>query len=110
LVSAVASVDFKALRSQVSMAQVLELLGFEAAESRGEQLRGKCPLHPSNSPQSRSFSANLKKNAFRCFRCGAAGNQLDLWAAATKQPLHAAALVLCKRLNLPVPKVERQIT
>ena len=36
-------------------------------------------------------------------KCGARGNQLDLWAALTKQSLYAAALDLCRRFNLDIP-------
>ena len=72
-------VDFQSVRSQTSMQQVLELLEFDPVEARGDQLRGACPVHNSTSPSSRSFSANLSKNTFRCFKCQAQGNHLDLW-------------------------------
>ena len=70
-------IDFHAVRSEVSMKEVLELLGFVPAARRGDQVRGACPIHGSTSPRSRSFSANLGKNTFRCFKCGSEGNQLD---------------------------------
>jgi hypothetical protein len=66
-------IDFRAVRSLVSMAEVLQLLGFEARLVRGNQLRGPCPLHGS-AESSRVFSVNLAKNTFQCFKCGAAGN------------------------------------
>ena len=97
-------VRFHEVRSLVSMAQVLELLGFVANEASGDELRGPCPVHGS-SPKSRSFSANVKKGAYRCFRCGSAGNHLDLYTAATQQSLHAAAVDLCQRLGCAVPWV-----
>lgn len=100
-------VDFRSIRSQVTMSQVLRLLNFVPCAARGDQLRGPCPIHGSSSPRSRSFSANLQKQKYRCFKCGAAGNQLDLWAAATKLPLHAAAVELCERLGLHVPWIDR---
>lgn len=96
-------IDFKAVRDRISMAAVLELLRFAPCESGGSQLRGPCPIHGSGSPTSRSFSVNVGKNAFRCFRCGASGNQIDLWAAVTKTELHAAAMDLCEKLDLDVP-------
>jgi len=102
----VPGVDFAAVRSQVSMAQVLALLGFVAREKAGNQVRGPCPVHRSHSANSRSFSANLRKKAFRCFGCGCAGNQLDLWAAATECTRHAAAVDLCMHLQLPVPWIQ----
>ncbi len=100
-------IDYAELRARVRIADVLRLCGFKAAEVMGDQARGPCPIHGSTSPNSRSFSANLRKNTFRCFKCGAAGNQLDLWVAFTKLPLHAAALDLCKKLGIEVPEAGR---
>ena len=48
----------------------------------------------SRSPASRSFATHLGRNLWHCFRCGAGGNALDLWATRTRQPLHAAVLDL----------------
>ncbi|HEV7226462.1 MAG TPA: CHC2 zinc finger domain-containing protein, partial [Pirellulales bacterium] len=97
------SVDYASLRELVSLAEVLELVGFSAVEQRGDQLRGPCPLHEGPSANSRSFSANLGKNAYRCFVCGSSGNQLDLWVAATGLELHQAAISLCERLDRDLP-------
>jgi len=101
-----AGVDFRALRAQITIGQVLELLGFVATSVRGDQVRGSCPLHGSTSSQSRSFSANLRKNTYRCFKCQSQGNQLDLWAAAMSQGLYEAAIDLCTKLSLDIPRVE----
>ena len=60
-------------------------------------------MHGSRSRTSRAFAAHLGKNVYHCFRCGAGGNALDLWAALSRQPLHAAVLDLCERLHRPVP-------
>jgi len=99
-------IDFRQLRADVTMAQVLELLGFVVAERSGDQVRGECPLHePSERGKHRSFSANLGRNMFRCFKCGASGNHLDLWARATTKPVYEAALELCTRLNKEPPLV-----
>ena len=103
-----AGVDFKAVRSQITMKQVLDLLGFVASVRSDSQLRGPCPLHGSTSGRSRSFSANLAKNAYRCFKCGSAGNQLDLWAASHNMTLYDAALDLCKRLGVEVPWIRER--
>ncbi len=100
-------IDFRLLRSEVGMEAVLTLLGFVPSQRHGAQVRGPCPVHRPASPRSRSFSANLAKNACRCFRCGLSGNQLDLWAAATRQPLYQAAIELCARLDRPTPGLGR---
>ncbi len=96
-------VNFRAVRDVVSMTEVLQLLGFVPRWSSGDQRRGPGPVHGSTSPHSRTFSVNLTKNMFQCFRCGAAGNQLDLWGAVTKQSLHEAAVDLCTKLHRDIP-------
>lgn len=93
-------INYSYVRSQVSISQVLDLLDFHAAKSHGDQRRGPCPIHKSHSPNSTSLSVNLRKNAYQCFVCKSAGNQLDLWAAALRQPLNPATAELCHRLNL----------
>ena len=100
-------VDYCAVRSAVSMQQVLDLLGYVPSSWRGDQIRGPCPIHPSKSAESRSFSANLERNAFRCFSCGAQGNQLDLWCQTQSLSLFDAALDLCRRFDVPVPQSEQ---
>jgi DNA primase len=105
--SSMSGIDFQAVRAQASLAEVLELLGFVAGETSGEQVRGACPLHGSTANETRSFSANLGKNTYRCFHCGSAGNQLDLWVAATKLPLYQAAIELCQRLDRPISRLPR---
>ena len=97
-------IDFTLLRQQLPLAQVLDLLGFTATTRRGPQLRGACPVHRSTSPQSRSFAADVEKNCWHCFRCGAGGNALDLYLAVTKLPVYDGALELCARLRLSVPR------
>jgi DNA primase len=96
-------VCFRQVRARVSLRDVLELLGWQPRTRRGDQLRGPCPLHGSTAPTSRGFAVHLGKGVFHCFRCGAGGNALDLYAAATRQPLHPAAVELCRRLGHDVP-------
>ena len=98
-------VDFRAVRALITLGQVLDLIQFVPSERRGNQLRGPCPIHKSTSAKSRSFSANLSKNAFRCFRCGASGNQLDLWAAVHAIDLHPAAFTICERVGVKIPEL-----
>lgn len=95
--------DFQRLRSEISIREVLELLRFVAVNGRGDQLYGPCPLHPANTLPSRCFSVNLKTSRFYCHECGQHGNPLELWAAATNQPLYDAALDLCRQLGKQPP-------
>lgn len=100
--------DYRRLRELVSLAMVLELLGWEPVRKYGPQLRGPCPVHRSENPRSRTFSANTEKNVFHCFKpdCSAQGNQLDLYAAVTGLPLFGAALDLCDKLGLEPPRLK----
>ena len=101
-------IDYRQLRADITMAEVLELLGFVVVERRGHQVRGQCPFHePCARGKRRSFSVNLRRHLFQCFKCQAAGNQLDLWARATKKPIHEAALDLCARLHKEVPHLNK---
>ena len=96
-------VDLRQARREIRLSRVLELLGWQPRERHGEQVRGACPLHGSTSPRSRSFSAHLGRGVWRCFRCDASGNALELWARATGQGLHRAVLDLYDRLGREVP-------
>jgi DNA primase len=101
------AIDYRAARSQLGLAEVLELIGYQPRSRQGDQLRGPCLLHGSRSASSRAFAAHLGKNVFHCFRCGAGGNALDLWTALNGLPRHAAVLDLCQRLGRPVPWLAR---
>jgi DNA primase len=100
-------IDFRVARSQVRLLEVLDLVGFEPCWRRGDQVRGRCPVHESRSPRSRSFAAHLGKNIWHCFRSGAGGNVLDLWVAVTRRDLHAAVIDLYQRLGREVPWLPR---
>lgn len=94
-------IDYRAVRAAVSMERVLQLLDYHPAHCRGSQLRGTCPLHdPQATGDARCFSAHLDRHFFRCFHCGAHGNQLDLWRLLHHLPLYHAALHLCHHAHI----------
>jgi DNA primase len=99
-------IDYRALRHQIPMERVLELIGYQPTSRRGCQLRGPCPFHAPKHPHPRSFSVNLTRGLFRCFECGAQGNQLDLWVRFQGLPLHKAALDLCHHASVRVPEIK----
>ena len=96
-------IDLKKVRSQITIQQVLDLLGFVPVIRSGSRLRGPCPIHDDPRPQSRAFSVHLGCHRYRCFRCRSAGTQLDLWAAAHDLSIYAAARDLCHRLGIEIP-------
>lgn len=95
--------DLRQARADIRLAEVLELLGWGARARRGLQVRGPCPLQGPASARSRSFAAHRGKGCWQCFRCGAAGNALDLGAWATRQELDAAVHDLYRRLRRALP-------
>jgi len=107
-----APIDFKALKAQVSLLDVLRLLKWEQVKERGEELRGPCPVHGSSTPESTIFAVAPKKNAWQCFKCGASGNQLDLAAHYFGMPRAETvriAVALTKELGLPIPRTEKRL-
>jgi DNA primase len=100
-------IDFHRLRHQITMEQVLDLVGFECIRRRGDQWYGYCPLHQSEPTHRRAFSVNVAMNLYYCHKCHSCGDQFKLWAEATKMPLHPAAINLCRRLGLDLPWIHR---
>ncbi len=100
-------VDFNRLRSEITMEDVLDLLAFEPSSQTGDQWYGRCPLDDATSGRNRSFSVNVAIGRYRCHRCGSQGNQIELWAAATKLSLHPAAIDLCHALGRDIPWIRR---
>jgi hypothetical protein len=103
----VPGVDFNVLRTEITMEQVLNQLGFQPTSRSGNQLHGPCPVHGSTSSSSRTFSVNLDTGRYYCHKCQSHGNQLELWAAVNKLPMYEAALDLCRALGREVPWIQR---
>jgi DNA primase len=101
--SAMPGIDFAAVQARIPLVDVLDWLGFVPCEGSGDQLRGPCPIHRSSAPTSRSFSANLSRHVYKCFKCGSQGNQLDLYASVTGLSLFEAAIALCKQFHCEIP-------
>ena len=92
-------IDFDRLRREIPMEQVLDLVNFRPFHRTDPQWYGACPLHDSTSRRPRFFSVNVAIRRYHCHKCHSKGNQLDLWAAATKLLLHPAAIDLCRALG-----------
>lgn len=98
--------NLRQARAEIRLAAVLELLGWQAQQRLGVQVRGPCPVHKSSSSRSRSFSAHLGRDIWRCFVCQAQGNALDLWIQAAGLELYPAVLQLYQHLGRAVPWLE----
>lgn len=96
-------VHFQTLREAISIGEVLRLLDCAGTQRGGEQWRGACPVHGSQSAASRVFSVNLKTNRYYCHKCHSHGNALELWAAVHRLNIHQAAIDLCRALGREVP-------
>jgi DNA primase len=85
-------VDFKVIKSAVTLRKVLDRYQINWLRKSGDELRGRCPIHEGEGQQ--SFHVNLAKNAFHCFSCKAHGNVLDFVAAMEKCSVRDAAVKL----------------
>lgn len=100
-------IDFKRLRREITMTQVLDLLRFEPIHCRGDQWYGYCVLHESEPRHRRAFSVNIALSCYCCHKCGSRGDQFKLWSEAAKLPLYPATIDLCDQLGMEVPLVHR---
>ena len=100
-------IDFDRLRREITMVEILNLLGFHPTQRRGDQWHGPCPVHGSTSARSRTFSVNVTLGRYRCHKCRSQGHQLELWAAVLKLQLHPATIRLCHALGREVPWIHR---
>jgi DNA primase len=103
-------IDFRQLKELVSVLDVLELYRWNPNRvyRGGAQLRGPCPIHGSTSAKSLIFAVNPERNAFKCFKCGAEGNQLDLAAhyfSLPKDQIVKIAVRLCRELGKDIPRL-----
>lgn len=87
-------VDFKQVKSSVTMLQVLERYSLvDTLKQTGDRLSGPCPIHEGKNPT--SFRVSISKNCFNCFgSCGRGGNVIDFVALMEDIDFRDAALRL----------------
>ena len=85
-------VDFKAVKSALSMERVLEHYTLlDTFKRSGDSLSGPCPIHKGSNPT--QFRVSLRKNVWNCFsECKHGGNTLDFIAKMENVSIHAAAV------------------
>ena len=99
--------NFAALKNQISITDVLHSHGWTEATSKGQQLRGPCPVHQAEAAD-RSFAVNSGKNTFCCHSCGCQGNAIDLITALSKEPLLEAVWNWIEQAGIEPTLLEQQ--
>ena len=54
--------DFRQARQEIRLAEVLALLNYQPRQRQGEQLRGPCPVHRSQSATEFELPCSLSRN------------------------------------------------
>jgi len=108
-------IDYTTIKQNVGLAGVLRHYRVSLRRSGRDQYRGLCPLHRGEGRD--AFHANLSRNLFHCFSCGAGGMVLDFVAAMEGCTLRQAAQKLAQETRRvspagltcpPIPTVTRK--
>ncbi len=104
-----AFVDFRKVKSQVTMLQVLERYGLMAVlKQSGDRLSGCCPIHKGSNPT--QFRVSVSRNCWNCFgSCGRGGNVIDLVQLLAGITFREAALLL-QEWFMPGKGIDHQAT
>jgi DNA primase len=99
-------VDFREVRSRITMGEVLEHYGVLATFKRsGTSLSVPCPIHGGTDPS--QFRVDTEKNIWNCFsECKHGGNVLDFLAKKEDVSIHDAAIKACEWFNIPLEEVK----
>jgi len=99
-------VDFREVRSRITMENVLEHYGvLDTFKRTGDRLSGPCPIHGGTNPT--QFRVDTEKNLWNCFsECKHGGNVLDFIAKKEDVSIHDAALKACEWFNIPLEEVK----
>jgi DNA primase len=81
--------DFKSIKREANLESVLRHYRVDLKRSGKDQYRGRCPIHRGEGRD--AFHANMARNVFHCFACGAGGTVLDFVAAMERCCLYEAA-------------------
>jgi len=68
---------------------------------------GRCPSHESTSRHRRSLWVNVAVGGDFCLHCHSHDDQLVLWAAAMRLPLHQTTVDFCHRLDRDITWIRR---
>jgi DNA primase len=99
-------VDFREVRSRITMENVLQHYGvLDTFKRAGTRLSGPCPIHGGTNPS--QFRVDTEKNIWNCFsECKHGGNVLDFIAKKEDLSIHDAAIKACEWFNIPLDEVK----
>lgn len=99
-------VDFREVRSRITMEQVLEHYGvLDTFKRTGTRLSGPCPIHGGSNPS--QFRVDTEKNLWNCFsECKHGGNVLDFIVKKEDVSIHDAAIKACEWFSIPLDEVK----
>ena len=92
---------------QFDMSDIIYLLGFPPSPNGQSSYYVHCPCCD-ESPRKRHLNINLKKNVFRCPRCGVSGGMFDLYSLVTGIPRKDAREAIAARLGVAEIRAELQ--
>jgi DNA primase len=93
-----AFVDFKTVKEQAPIMEILKRYGLaEAFKKSGRQLIGQCPFHQGHKG---TFKVDPDKESWYCFKCKEGGDTLTLVARFEECDIREAALKLVDWFNL----------
>jgi len=89
-------VDFKAVKTSVSIVQILDHYGLTERFTRsGDSLTGPCPIHKGTNPT--QFRVSISKNCWNCFsECKHGGNVLDFVSRMEQIGIRQAAVKIAE--------------
>ncbi len=95
-------VDFRAVKREINIVQVLEHYGLMSQMHRnGDTITGSCPIHDGTNKT--AFRVSVSKNCWNCFsRCHCGGNVLDFVAKKENISLLKAAKLLVEWFGLKI--------
>lgn len=98
-------VDFRDIRSRLTMEQVLQHYNLlDTFKRTGHSLSGPCPIHKGTNKT--QFRVDTERNIWNCFsECKHGGNTLDFIVRMEACSIHDAALKACEWFGIPLQEV-----
>ena len=100
-------IDYKSVKSEISIIDLLHAFGIEIASQNDEQFHSPCPLplHAGDRSNKQAFSVSRSKNCWRCHSHCGSGNVIECYALLTdrdpkdKVKFREAAVELAERFG-----------